>query len=513
MQVAFALGLTNSEPLAAIGVRYSCRLVHGRCSMVLFATEFPINAIRDRSAFVAQVVAWLRGTTYSTVLESPRDPDLEGDTAHLRSHTGEELRLRAFERDGLEAIGFRHDFPDSVGRLWRTEAVVRRGASIDGQDIIRLRTECVARRPGVRLDRPRKPYLIKSLLRDEWGGRDGQLTVSDRPLWSPENNDALKVARDITKGRAADFLPVIYVSALDNLKWLLSEEQIEKLSFDLGGVAHVFVEPSRSFSFKLKDETSGANAYGGALAISLPSKGVVRRFYLGLRYPDVDSILSAVRESATAFRSQMPAEGWDWTELQEQALRQQRIRDRNRLTFEEEKGLYQEEIDNLQDRIRQLEVQISSNTEVSDGGSEEILTKILERELGSEIYLGEFFDRIKLSAKECVARAEQIGLDQRSRVILTAIGDLPTSPGLIELLDEITRATKDAKKLSKELVALLSRHGYHKKSDNKHIRMESLQNMKGLDSITIPKTPSDKRGIVNLRKQIERTLGIGKLAE
>lgn len=35
----------------------------------------------------------------------------------------------------------------------------------------------------------------------------------------------------------------------------------------------------------------------------------------------------------------------------------------------------------------------------------------------------------------------------------------------------------------------------------------------GLDSLTLPKTPSDTRGLRNLRTQVERTLGIAKLAE
>jgi hypothetical protein len=484
--------------------------------MTSFATEFPIKPIADRGAFVAQVISWLRGTTYSTVFDDPRDKDLGGDTAHLRSRNGEELRLRELGRDGaLEAIGFRHDFPDTEGRLWRTEAVLRRGVSGDDQALIRLRTECIARTHGVRLDSPRKPYLVKTILRDGWGGKDGELSVSDSPFWISDDAAGLEVACAVTLGRATRYLPVIYISAAGASKWLLSQDQAEKLAFDLGGVAHVVVEPSRAFSFRLRDLTAGANAYGGTLGIALPGRGIVRRYYLGFRLPDVEDLLEVVREVSVVIRSQMPAEGWDWTELQEQALRRQRERDHNRLSVAETEKLYQEEIANLQDRIRQLEGQIAARppeeaTEIEEG----LLPALLAKKLGPEIYPGEFSDRLRLAAKECGSRAEQIGLDRRSKIILDVIAArLPPSPALSELLEDLQRATKDPKRVASELTTLLLRHGYREKADNKHIRLEAKNGYDGLDAITLPKTPSDHRGLKNLRKQVERTLGISKLSE
>lgn len=76
-----------------------------------------------------------------------------------------ELRTAA----GWSAIGIRHEIPDDLGRSWRTECVLKRGAADDGQDLVRLRTQCIATRPGAQLATPLKPYLIKALLRGEWG--------------------------------------------------------------------------------------------------------------------------------------------------------------------------------------------------------------------------------------------------------------------------------------------------------------------------------------------------------
>jgi hypothetical protein len=210
----------------------------------------------------------------------------------------------------------------------------------------------------------------------------------------------------------------------------------------------------------------------------------------------------------------MPAFGWDWTELQEQALRAQRERDRSRLSAEESEQLFVEEIENLQDKIRQLEQQVSSYPVDSVGTDDaEFSTDNLVGRIGPEVYSGEISDRLRFAAKTTLSVADQIGRDERSRAILQRIVDrLPVSPALGELSQDLARATKDPKRVASELISLLGRHGYSEKSDNKHIRLEANKGYDGLDAITLPKTPSENRGLKNLRKQIERTLGLTKLS-
>jgi hypothetical protein len=510
------VALSAAEPKLP-GQWFRFALLRNLSAMTQFATEFPVKLAPNRASFVAQVVAWLRGTSYSKVLEEHHDADLEGETVYLRSRNGEELRLREYGRDGcLEAIGFRYDFPDNEGRLWRSEAVLRGGMADDQQSLIRFRTQCVAREAGARLDMPRKPYLVKTILSDGWGGLDGSLDVTDQPLWLADDERSLSLACAITRGDASRHLPVIYVSAVEEARWTLSKVEIDKLAYDLGGIVHVVVEPSRVFSFRLRDETDGSNAYGGTLGIGVPGHGIVRRFYVGWRLPNSLHLVSAVRSASLALQSQMPAAGWDWTELQEQALRRQRERDRNRLTAEESEQLYREEIENLQERIRELESQRANRLlpEVVDDGDDEFIAKALTTRIGPEIYPGEFSDRLRAAAALACKMADRTGLDRRSRAIFESIvKNLPSSPGLSELLEDLARATKDPKRVTAELKGLLRRHGYQEKSANKHVRLEASKEYAGLDAITLPKTPSDNRGLKNLRNQIERTLGIAKLSE
>lgn len=482
--------------------------------MLPFSTEFPVIPRDNRAAFVAEVVAWIRGMQHQTVLSTESEAELDGANVHVRSSTGEELRMRELRTgDGWTAIGIRHDLPDDLGRVWRTECVLKRGAAEGGQDLVRLRTQCIAATPGARLDTPKKPYLIKALLKNGWGGRDRQLNVTDQPVWIENNDAGLALAKSVTLGEAAKWLPTVFVSATGVSSWLLSTQQIEKLAYDLGGIAHVVVEPDRAFSFDLRDATEARNAYGGTVGLSVPGQGIVRRYYLGWQTQNADELAAAVRLAASALRSQMPAYGWDWAELQEQALRTQRERERNRLSAHEIERLYLDEIDNLQDRIRQLEQQISANQIASLGTDEgEFSIENLVKMIGPEIYPGEISDRLRLAAKTTLSVAERIGLDARSKAILGRVVErLPASPALTELTKDLERATKDPKRVAKELTSLLARHGYSQKSDNKHIRLEANKGFDGLDGITLPKTPSEYRGLKNLRKQITRALGIAKL--
>ena len=485
--------------------------------MIPFATEIPIKPITTRAKFVAQVFAWLRGTNYSTLLEGCHSVEPEGEMAHLQSHRGEELRLREFGRGGkFEAIGFRHDFPDEDGRLWRTEAVLRRSAASNGQDLIRLRTQCIAKEPGALLETPRKPYFIKRILDDGWSGKDGVLDVFDRPHWLSDGEADLGIAREITLGEASRHLPIIYMSANNASNWLLSRSKIEQLAFELGGVAHIVVEPNRAFSFRLRDETEGSNVYGGTIGIALPERGIVRRLFLDWQLQDEMDLLSAVRSASLAMRSQMPVDGWDWTELQEQALRRQRERDRNRLSAQESEQLYLEEIENLQDRIDQLEELLAARP-VNDSpyrDDAKLLPEALINRIGPELYPDEFSDRLRLAVTLACSNADQTNLDRRSKAILDRIlENLPLSPALSELLEDLKRATKSPKRLSSEVKRLLLRHGYRIKSEKRHVRLEATDEYVGLMSVTIPKSPSDKRSLINSRKQIEKALGIANLSE
>lgn len=485
--------------------------------MLQFATEFPVVEISNRAAFVAEVLAWLRGTTYSQVLSASSDKELDTENAYLRSDDGEELRFRELSGvDGWAAVGFRHDLPDSSGRLWRTEGVLRRAGRNAEQDLVRIRTQCIATVPGARLEYPRKPYLIKSLVANKWGAQDKEFPISDQPIWLTNTEEGVSVACDVSLGDSSNWLPIVYISATGDGEWLLEKDEIEKLAYELGGVAHVVVEPGRSFSFQLRDQTNGRNAYDGTIGLSIPGRGIIRKYYIGWQNQEKRELVISVIGAAASLRSQMPSFGWDWTELQERALRAQHASYKNSLSAAESEDLfnsYISQLEDLQNENRQLRSQLSDRVVENVGANDgEFSSENLVRRIGPEIYSGEISDRLRYAAKIALSVSDQVGVDERSKAVFDRISNrLPVSPALNELLQDLRRATKDPKRSANEVTSLLRRHGYKEKSDNKHIRLEAIDKQSGLSTITIGKTPSEKRGLKNLVSQIENALGITKL--
>lgn len=486
--------------------------------MLPFATEFPVKRSSNRAAFPAEVFTWLRGMGNSTILNSSTC-ELDGENVYLSATSGEELHMRGLKHgEEWEAIGFRHDLPDGHGRIWRTEAVLKRGSTDDDQDLVRFRTQCIAGRPGAFLETPRKPFLIKALLKNSWGGDDGEIEVCDEPLWLENDNDDLTLANLILSGQGSKSLPIIYISAIEDGRWILTEDAIQKLAYDLGGIAHVVVEPNRRFSLKLRDQSAGRNLYGGTIGIALPLHGFIRRFFLGRNFENVNDIDDGIRVSVFNLRVHMPTSGWDWTDFQEQILKSQRAAYRGSFSKADADQLlddFTKQLDDLQKENRQLKEQLSAQAAMSLTEEESnFATDGIFQSVGKEIYPGELADRIRFAAETALSSAEPKGIDERSIAIWRRVVQrVPRSPALDELLQDLSRATKDPKRVAAEVSGLLERHGYRAKSENKHIRLEPQTGFVGLQNITVPKTPSENRGLKNLCKQIERTLGIGNLPE
>lgn len=485
--------------------------------MTQFATEFPIKPSDNKAAFPAEVFAWLRGMQGSTVLSSSSERELDAENVLLISESGEELRMRELRDGGLwKAIGMQHDIPDAQGRVWRTEAVLKRGTESNDQDIIRFRTQCLAKHPGAFLESPKKPFLIKSLLKGFWGSIDREIEVLDIPHYLSESEEALDLSKLIIFGNASRFLPVVYISATGRGEWLLNKDQITKLAYDLGGVAHIVVEPSRRFSYRLRDMSEGRNVYNGTLGIALPNRGFIRRFYLGYQFENVVTLTEELKSAAMLIRGFMPTAGWDWTELQEHALRQQRATLKGALSEADADQLFDDfaqQLSDLQEENRRLKDQLNTQS-VTDLTKLEssLTTPEFFQSLGKEIYPGEIVDRIRYAIAIAASVSEAKGIDHRTTAIWDRIIDrVPRSPALDELLADLSRATKDPKRVASDLSSLLVRHGYYIKSDNKHTKLEPMQDFVGLGTLTVPKTPSEINGLKNLCKQIERTLGIGNL--
>ncbi len=491
--------------------------------MKQFVTEFPVGSSLDGNGFIAEIIAWIRGIKNSRVLENARKNELDENAVDLKvDATGESLALRRVSlEDGTEASGFRHEIGDDKGRLWRTEGVFRQGDEglRDTSRIVQIRSSCLAAEPNAVLDVPRKPYLVKMLVKEGHGATDGDFPLQDRPqLLAAGEKDLEKAARAIL-GNGSFCLPIVYISSQAQGGWALERRALDKLAFELGGVAHVVLEPSREFSFRLRDRTKGKNPYDGSVGIILPGSGMHRRLFRGWRLPGPDDLYEEIMWAAKTSRSFLPTKGWDWPRLLEAHARLISRREREKLGMDEIEELLKDEIEAKDERIRALEAEIEDLREVlarqtrdmalaGDG----ILNPAFEEKLGPQVYEGEFSDRLRAVVRECVERGQDRGWDARSIAVFERILKSSEATGRAKALAaELDRATRDKNKLHKEVPKLLQRHGYERKSDNKHIKMVPGHDFPGLQMVMVAKTPSENRGLKYLASQIEKAMGLARL--
>ncbi len=462
---------------------------------------------------MAQVIAWLRGAKQVCQLFEGNAPADLGDDDTRLAHDAESLQLRTLRRDAdWLATGCRNDYADPEGRLWRTEAVLR---ALPGRgNILRVRAQCLAVETLARLEVPKRTHLIRMILEDGQVIADGAFTPALGPHLLSDDAAGLALAEQIVTGKATQYLPTVYISATDAGRWVLERRAINALARDLAGVAHVVCEPSRDFSFRLRDQVGGENVYNGTIGIALPGGGFVQRAYLGWSIPDAQALVQRVKAAAVTIRSQMPtAGGWDWLDLQDAILKQQREVDRNRLSDVENEQLWQEELALKEAQIQELQAELQDlrqprSVEAVASG----IGPSLARALKPEIYSGEFADRMRAAMDFCIERGPDAGWDKRSLAVFEEILDATApSPELNELREDLKRTTRDGARMNAELKKLLARHGFMHKYDNKHSRMEPGPDYPGLESVTLMKTPGDRRGLDNICSQIEKNLGSGPI--
>ena len=236
----------------------------------LFATQFPIQESTSLDELLALEKKWISGSDYSVIklkdLEALQKND---DSVKIRDDV---VKLNLAETSSYSAIGLTYKKVEPnkeiyqstvVGRKSRTNFWVSFILDFYSPSLKVKETECY------------KPYLIKQIFDEIGGGRDGDLDISDEPIYLREGDEAF--VSEILSGKSKTIMPILYMSRNKNALCSLSPGTLAK---DLSGIANVLVEPaSTSFSFNLKDLIQGKNVFDGAIGVYWPD-GSGRYFWL-----------------------------------------------------------------------------------------------------------------------------------------------------------------------------------------------------------------------------------------
>lgn len=468
--------------------------------MLVWATEFPAGEGQQVDDLLVLAVEWLTGSPHH-----PWEPDdidwavEEGVT--VQRLDGQLVRVAHASPEGEDWGGLRHVWTEDDEREWTTSIV---GRQDDEGLYISIRLECENLVPGLDLPSPKKPYVVKQIFERLGGGRDGGLPVGDEPIFLEE--DEVDRAANYMLGETTNSLPVVYVSAgWDGSPSIDPEELAQWLS----GLAHVMVEPSRSFSIALAGKVNRANAYGGAIGVYWPRGVAAHDRFLKREYGSQHEMQQAVADEVeSALRQIQPASGCTWSRLQE-LVSQARIAEL-REEGSDELEAYMEEFDKQVEakddkidalerenwRLRsQLQSLNAARGTSSDGG-------ILQPGQEQEYYPGELTD----AALEALEHGRgALHEDSRRRHIVDDLLTANERSGFEEaVVDHLKGALHAMDDFGGDERRALRDLEFAVEEDRRHVRAT----FKGDDryAVTIPKTTSDSRTGRNLVSEIRNLL-------
>jgi hypothetical protein len=228
--------------------------------MLSFASEFPVKE-RDPGAFVMAVRRWLQGSPHTTLTPALL-ADLPEDGRWKVETSRERLEAMLTKREGEATIAFKHTTLDASIE-WTT--VVAFSSTVDDA-WVGIRTSRESSQAQLGLPPAKKPLVVRTVLSELGGGLDGEIFVSDAPLYLRDND--VNMATRLINSDSDNYLPIVYISCSFDGRFEINPEPLAR---HLSGMAHVVVEPDRDFSRKLQQGAGSNNVYGGRAAIYWPN--------------------------------------------------------------------------------------------------------------------------------------------------------------------------------------------------------------------------------------------------
>jgi len=467
--------------------------------MLLWATEFPIRSGCTSDDVLLLAKKWLIGSPHATWLPEHFVDEVAG-VVNTFNHDGQCVETVCIEDSNDAWSGLRHSWTENKERYWITEIVAHQ--TID-RVLVSIQVQCELLRPGLKMPRSRKPYIVKQMLDEIGGGIDGGLLVSDRPTYLQETEvgDATK----LILGKRHNHLPIIYASA----KWN-GEPAIDavRLAQWASGMAHVVVEPSRFFSFALARSSDRQNAYGGAVSVYWPGQGGNQARLLPTDYASPARLATAVADLVRqALVGSRPTPECTWDHLLEKVsvARLESLRASGSQQVDEYIKVFDSEIAAKDARIQRAESEIMRLKEELQriaAAAHSSRAGIIKVGKEQQFYADEAQDVV---IKALERSREQFFREGRCRDIIEDILSVNTPSGQqAEIEEEIKSALNPAKELGKRERKALEQIGFKFTNDGKHIK--AIYHSDPRYTFIVQKTGSDWRGMRNLASEICRKL-------
>lgn len=465
--------------------------------MLSFSTEFPLSDDTQDADFLSVIRSWISNSPHSTITaEQLATIDLLGSSEidvgtqslsslGISNETGTLCLIRDLRRESQVH--------------WLTEIVYSR----DKDSVwVGIQTSRTALGLTVKLPPAKKPVIVKELLWQLKGGRDGELAVQPDPHLL--SNDDIPLAGRLMTGGSGCHLPIVYLSHPFSGSQAVDAA---KLAWDLAGMAHVVVEPNRPFSTRLKIDVGSANVYGGAVGIYW-SGGTGRQVLLQENFGSSKAICAAIVEDIrTALLNRRTLQRVTPTAVREAASKMA-IRhlidsgsgkvDEYIEAFDQTLKENAERLASAEAEISRLENELRINTRQSHANSQHPFDFGKEQ----DFFPGEISDVI-LDAIRLAASGAQSG-SRRSHILHAVQEANKSTGGAPSRREKLKSLLRGYKSMDKDASSGLRELGFSISEEGKHYKL--VYNDDGRYTFSLPKTGGDHRGGLNSVSDIGKNI-------
>lgn len=467
--------------------------------MINYSTEFPIDDKNSVSDVLFLACKWITGSRYTNIPKSAFKT-LPVDSESSLVVDDEAVTIGAARGDGFDIGGIRYMRIEDKSLEWAVSIITVKTSS---QHLLSIQVSCEALNTAARLPAPKKPVFISQALAELGGGMDGSIPVVGKPFDLTESE--VQIATQLISGMGGNRLPIIYVSANYDGSHIVNPIQLAGV---VSGMAHVFVEPSREFSVKLKDMTRARNAYGGTVGVYWPESDARKSYYLDSSNNTAELIQNEIaKDIRIALSNRRQRTNCNWLHLKEvisrrhyEKLKAEGSTELNAFVeaFDSDQRAKEERIIEAEQEIARLNAELRKYNASSRASANGLLTPGEEQDL----FDGEISDIVINALQSSLKSAHE---DSRRQHVISDLLDHNKPTGATVAAEaEIKSIFKGYGDMDSKTRMALVKLGFDISDDGKHYK--AVFQGDGRYTFSISKTASDHRTGLNITSDINKNL-------
>ncbi|MDE6397930.1 MAG: hypothetical protein K2L51_01265 [Clostridiales bacterium] len=464
--------------------------------MKILSTKLPLKDDVTKEQIYQTIIRWLKDNKQCKVAAEKFEQAENKDAVRIVEGyvTLETLTGKRNEIQYL-AVRLTHIYKEQT---WETELLY--GESVTEKSVT-IHIHCLGDATLFKKPPIVRTEIIRAFIADGLA-KNGKLPIQATPIYA--DYDTLDYLATVMTTRYDQPIPMVYVSKIFDSSGYNSD--IDKLSRNLAGIAHIVVEQNGDFAYNLKERTNGNNPFNGHIAIYYPNGKIDR-----LRQSDIavygaaDSrILADVIAAVTA---QVDKDAPTWQQLYTDKIAADTV------LLED----YMSGYDSLEDKLKAAKEKITALTEentvlrnkndslqaaLSVSGIEE---NIISKSPVEEFYEGEQHDLLVTVLREAATRCG--GFEMRQYELINSLLENNDYIGNgRETLEVVKKVLSSGEAIGKREIAELERVGFKLVAEQNHYKIVYRGNERYW--FTISKTPSDRRSGQNNASDIIKRLTV-----